>query len=49
MGVDLRKFLKKLDKDTLEMFGRRAGLAPDESPILAEAKENDPEEFIYNP
>jgi ferredoxin len=49
MGVDLRKFLKKLDKDALEMFGRRAGLTPDESPVLAEAKENDPEEFIYNP
>ena len=25
MGVDLRKFLKKLDKDAFEMFGHRAG------------------------
>ncbi|MCK7507396.1 MAG: hypothetical protein MZV70_27385 [Desulfobacterales bacterium] len=25
MGVDLRKFLKKIDKDGWEMFGNRAG------------------------
>ena len=49
MGVDLRKFLKKLDKDVLDMFGRRAGLSPDEPATLAEAREEDPEEFIYNP
>ncbi|MFU8855371.1 MAG: 4Fe-4S dicluster domain-containing protein [Deferrisomatales bacterium] len=49
MGVDLRRFLKKLDKDVLGMFGRRAGLSPDEPAALAEAKEDDLEEFIYNP
>lgn len=49
MGVDLRRYLKKLDKDVLDLFGRRAGLSPDDSAALAEAKEDDPEEFIYNP
>lgn len=49
MGVDLRTFLKKLDKDALDLFGRRAGLAPDEGAVLAEAGEDDPEAFIYNP
>lgn len=49
MGVDLRRFLKKLDKDALDLYGRRAGLSPDDPAALAEAKEDDPEEFIYNP
>lgn len=48
-GVDLRRFLKKLDKDVLEMFGRRAGLSADEPAALAEAREDDPEAFIYHP
>lgn len=49
MGVDLRRFLKKLDRDALELFGRRAGLSPDDPATLAEAKEDDPEGFIYDP
>ncbi len=49
MGVDLRRFLKKLDKDVLELFGRRAGLSAEDPAALAEAKEDDPEAFIYNP
>jgi len=49
MGVDLRRFLKKLDKDAWEFFAARAGVSLEEPPALATYKEHDPEEFIYNP
>jgi formate dehydrogenase (coenzyme F420) beta subunit len=49
MGVDLRTFLKKLDKDALELFEHRAGAALDEVPPLSTYKEHDKEDFIYNP
>jgi formate dehydrogenase (coenzyme F420) beta subunit len=49
MGVDLRKFLKKLDKDAWELFGSRTGSSLDEPPPLSTYKEHDKEEFIYNP
>ena len=49
MGVDLRKFLKKLDKDAFELFGLRAGVSPEQPAALGAAREDDPEEFIYNP
>lgn len=48
-GVDLHKFLKKLDKDAFALYGHRAGMTPEEPAPLAEAKEDDPEEFIFNP
>jgi len=49
MGVDLRTFLKKLDKDVLELFQQRAGASMEEVPPLSTYKEHDPEDFIYNP
>jgi ferredoxin len=49
MGVDLRNFLKKLDKDALELFEHRAGSSLDEVPPLSTYKENDKEDFIYHP
>ena len=49
MGVDLRTYLKKLDKDVLELFGQRAGASMEEVPPLSTYKEHDPEDFIYNP
>lgn len=49
MGVDLHKFLKKLDKDAFALFGHRAGASIDEPAPLGTAKEDDPEEFIFNP
>ncbi|HPI92724.1 MAG TPA: 4Fe-4S dicluster domain-containing protein [Deltaproteobacteria bacterium] len=49
MGVDLRNFLKKLDKDALELFEHRAGASMDDVPPLSTYKENDKEDFIYNP
>ena len=49
MGVDLRKFLKKIEKDGWALFGNRVGVALNEPMLLATAKEDDPEEFIYNP
>ena len=49
MGVDLRKFLKKLDKDVWEFFESRAGSSLDEPPPLSTYKERDKEDFIFNP
>ncbi|MGD0276347.1 MAG: 4Fe-4S dicluster domain-containing protein [Syntrophales bacterium] len=49
MGVDLRKFLKKLDKDTLELFENRAGSSLDDPPPLSTYRDNDKEDFIYTP
>ncbi len=49
MGVDLRKFLKKIDKDCWEMFGNRAGSSMEDMPPLGKHSENDKLDFIYNP
>jgi ferredoxin len=49
MGVDLRNFLKKLDKDALELFENRAGAKMEDVPPLSTYRENDKEDFIYNP
>ena len=49
MGVDLRKFLKKVDKDAFDLFGLRAGASPEQPAVLGSSKEDDPEAFIYNP
>lgn len=49
MGVDLRKFLKKLDKDVFELFGNRAGSSMEDKPPLSAYLENDKENFIFHP
>jgi ferredoxin len=49
MGVDLRKFLKKLDRDAFDLFGHRAGVSLDEPAPLGAYRENDPEDFIFEP
>lgn len=49
MGVDLRTYLKKIDKDGFETFGHRAGMSLEEPALLATFRENDPEDFIFEP
>ena len=50
MGVDLRKFLKKIDKDCWELFGSRAGSGMEDVPPLGKFDEHhDKQDFIYNP
>jgi len=50
MGVDLRKYLKKIDKDCWEMFGNRAGSSMEDMPPLGRFDEHhDKQDFIYNP
>lgn len=49
MGVDLRKFLKKLDKDGFELFNHRAGADLDDPPLLSTYSMDDKQEFIYEP
>lgn len=50
MGVDLRKFLKKLDKDCWDFFGNRAGSSMEDMPPLGKFDEHhDKGDFVYNP
>ncbi|MCK9276223.1 MAG: Coenzyme F420 hydrogenase/dehydrogenase, beta subunit C-terminal domain [Syntrophales bacterium] len=50
MGVDLRKFLKKLDKDGFELFTHRAGESLDSPPPLsAYSLTGDKDDFIFEP
>lgn len=49
MGVDLRRFLKKLDKDALDLFNHRAGVKMEERAPLATFRDDDKEDFIFNP
>ncbi|MFC1858317.1 4Fe-4S dicluster domain-containing protein [Thermodesulfobacteriota bacterium] len=46
MGIKVRTFTKKLEKDCLDLFGWEAGLTLDERPPLDTYKPDDPEEFI---
>jgi len=46
MGIDVRAFTKKLEKDTFELYGWEAGLNPDERPPLETYQPDDPEDFI---
>ncbi len=49
MGVDLRTFLKKLDKDAYDQFEYRTGEALDKMPLLSVHSTGDKEEFIFEP
>ncbi len=49
MGVDLRKFLKKLDKDGVNLFEHRAGESLDSPPPLSVHSARDKEDFIFEP
>jgi len=46
MGLPLRELNRKMAKDVLELFEYKAGIDPDEKPVLTIFKPNDPEEFI---
>jgi formate dehydrogenase subunit beta len=46
MGIDVRAFTKKLEKDVFELYGWEAGLSVDERPTLDTFKPDDPEKFI---
>jgi formate dehydrogenase subunit beta len=46
MGIKVRIFTKKLEKDCLELYGWEAGLSLDERPPLDTYRPNDPEDFI---
>jgi formate dehydrogenase subunit beta len=49
MGVDLRTFLKKLDKDAYNLFEYRAGETMENLPPLSAHSTEDKEEFIFEP
>ncbi len=44
MGIDMRAFTKKLEKDCLDLWDWEAGLTADERPALETFKPSDPEE-----
>ncbi|PIP38111.1 MAG: 4Fe-4S ferredoxin [Desulfobacterales bacterium CG23_combo_of_CG06-09_8_20_14_all_51_8] len=46
MGIKIREFTKKLNKDCLELYGWEAGLSIDQRPPLDTYKNNDPQDFI---
>jgi ferredoxin len=46
VGIKVREFTSKLNKDAFEMFGWEAGLTLDERPPLDTYKPNDPNDFI---
>jgi ferredoxin len=49
MNVDLRTYLKKLDSDGWNLFGHRAGVSLEEPAMLSNFKENDKQDFIFDP
>jgi len=46
VGINMRVFTKKLEKDCLEQFGWEAGMSLDERPPLDTYRPDDPNEFI---
>lgn len=46
VGIKVRQFTSKLNKDCLDMFGWEAGLSPDQRPPLDTYKPADPGDFI---
>ena len=46
MGIDVRQFTKKLEKDCFDLYGWEAGLTIDQRPPLDTFKPDDPEDFI---
>jgi formate dehydrogenase subunit beta len=46
MGIKVRTFTKKLEKDAAELFGWEAGLTTDQRPPLDTYRPNDPQDFI---
>jgi len=46
VGINMRTFTKKLEKDCLDLFGWEAGLDPEERPPLDVYRPQDPNDFI---
>jgi ferredoxin len=46
VGINMRVFTKKLEKDSFEQFSWEAGISLDQRPALDTYNPNDPEEFI---
>lgn len=46
VGIPVRLFTKKLEKDCLELFGWEAGMTPDQRPPLDTYRPDDPNDFI---
>ena len=49
VGVDIRKFNRKLARDVKERFGYESGVSLEQVTPLATFKPDDPEEFMVNP
>ena len=46
VGINMRVFTKKLEKDAFDQYGWVAGLSPDQRPPLDTFKPGDPDDFI---
>lgn len=49
MGIDLRLWLKKMDKDCLDLFGYKSGIDLEKVPPLATFDLGDPQNFMLEP
>ena len=49
MSVDLRTYLKKLDSEGWRLFEHRVGVSLDEPALLSTFRENDRQDFIFEP
>ncbi len=47
MGISMRQFTKKLNKDAFELFGWKPGLDPEARPLLDFYNKDDYNEFVY--
>jgi hypothetical protein len=46
MGINVRLFTKKLEKDCLELFDWEAGMTLEQRPPLDTYRPDDPDDFI---
>ena len=46
VGIKMRQFTKKMEKDIKELYGYEAGVIPDQRPPLDTYRPDDPQQFI---
>ena len=46
VGIKMRQFTKKMEKDIKELYGYEAGVLPDQRPPLDTYRPDDPQQFI---
>jgi hypothetical protein len=47
MGIKMRRFTMKLEKDVRQLYGYQPGMSLEQQPPMTVFKPNDPQDFIY--